>query len=902
MPQIAPPTQPTVSVQVPVPTPVEPAPQSQPAAARPNQDFLDGYAAALQQQGKGKGKDEEPPADPDAKPAAVSLPPQQPDTDRRPQVVPHTLIFPYLPPPRKRFRPRAKYARVSEFTRHPEYHALLSQITPWDKQNDAGDVGHGVLADWLEDRGFPAVARHIRESAALAPEMPGDISPRYGLPGRTQVQPGQPVMDTLHSPSTGKARIVLRLPDKYTPAGDATRMIGVDRRWVSHYMTPAEAAKRVREMGREGVALFRHSTGPGAFGPGGVRHINTDAKAAKRMARPDSPRRYSHEGFQKAITDAYDYRAANRAKDESAGHDPLTPLVYADYLDEQDHPLGWLIRRAMDPERRQAGKAVGMRGMFVSSSAAPDFEGGVSFSSGVGNRVRQHPRFPIWLSGDFTARRIPSFEAPGGSYRTLTRFIAPVTPGEAREFAGLMERHHPGHPTAADIRKLADRYDPPAKRMARPKKFARYRDIAAHPDNAAFHQAIRQAENSEHDDPLPHLVYADWLEDHGHTGMAQIIRSAANAGPTYTQRANPVDGLAESTRGPLEAGQPTVHVYGAFHRSEQRQRQLRGDVRPGDARVFLHLRVPDPGDPGFYRTWQTPPMERPHVAGLLRQLKAEGVAHTIARLGASGPVAPAYRSAANLDTRRRPTWKVDAAGDGYTTRPPEPPTRFRKRKYAAQRAWATWQSLHPEIRHTPLGAALVHVANGHGGDETATHLAYAAVHAAGEHDSPMKLEPIGVLADYLEDNNPGHPLARAFNLNGITNKLELDRLVEAHAAQMAAGEMGVSPGHDWTRNKLSEIRAGHPLHTRQGPPNDLQRAVAAVHAAGFRASDDDVYRSASRVAQRRYKNTAFSQALWSPDDYHAAIGRQVMDGHDVVEANDPNRFARAVAASIGAKK
>lgn len=719
MPQIAPPTQPTVSVQVPVPTPVEPAPQSQPAAARPNQDFLDGYAAALQQQGKGKGKDEEPPADQDAKPAAVSLPPPQPDTDRRQQVVPHTLIFPYLPPPRKRFRPRAKYARVSEFTRHPEYHALLSQITPWDKQNDAGDVGHGVLADWLEDRGFPAVARHIRESAALAPEMPGDISPRYGLPGRTQVQPGQPVMDTLHSPSTGKARIVLRLPDKYTPAGDATRMIGVDRRWVSHYMTPAEAAKRVREMGREGVALFRHSTGPGAFGPGGVRHINTDAKAAKRMARP--------------------------------------------------------------------------------------------------------------------------------------------------------------------------------------RKYARYRDIAAHPDNAGFHAAIRRAENAEHDDPLPHLVYADWLEDHGHTGMAQVIRSAANAGPTYTQRANPVDGLAESTRGPLEAGQPTVHVYGAYHRGEQRQRQLRGDVRPGDARVFLHLRVPDPGDPGFYRTWQTPPMERPHVAGLLRQLKAEGVAHTIARLGATGPDAPAYRSAANLDTRRRPTWKVDAAGDGYTTRPPEPPTRFRKRKYAAQRAWATWQSLHPEIRHTPLGAALVHVANGHGGDETATHLAYAAVHAAGEHDSPMKLEPIGVLADYLEDSNPNHPLARAFNLNGITNKLELDRLVEAHAAQMAAGEMGVSPGHDWTRNKLSEIRAGHPLHTRQGPPNDLQRAVAAVHAAGFRASDDDVYRSASRVAQRRFKSRPSSQALWPPDDYHAAIGRQVMDGHDVVEANDPNRFARAVAASLGAK-
>lgn len=681
MPQIAPPTQPTVSVQVPVPTPVEPAPQSQPAAARPNQDFLDGYAAALQQQGKGKGKDEEPPADPDAKPAAVSLPPQQPDTDRRPQVVPHTLIFPYLPPPRKRFRPQARYARASEFTRHPEYHALLSQITPWDKQNDAGDVGHGVLADWLEERGFPAVARHIRESAALAPEMPGDISPRYGLPGRTQVQPGQPVMDTLHSPSTGKARIVLRLPDKYTPAGDATRMIGVDRRWVSHYMTPAEAAKRVREMGREGVALFRHSTGPGAFGPGGVRHINTDAKAAKRMARP---LRYSHEAFARQLAD-------NR-------FDHTTPLVFADYLEEQGLP-------------------------------------------GVAEVLR---------------RRVEDSQGSG-------------------QYAG--QEYHPARWTGYHV--------PP-------------------------------------DHPI---------------------------------------------------GVPTVFTSGGWHNGRNPEQHLGFGVLfnvPGEPHyppeVSRHMAEPPRVKPLYFGISTTP-------EDALRLL--EGM--------------PGVRNA-------------DRARDALTHLAGQRKTLSRKRKYAAQRAWATWQSLHPEIRHTPLGAALVHVANGHGGDETATHLAYAAVHAAGEHDSPMKLEPIGVLADYLEDNNPGHPLARAFNLNGITNKLELDRLVEAHAAQMAAGEMGVSPGHDWTRSKLSEIRAGHPLHTRQGPPNDLQRAVAAVHAAGFRASDDDVYRSASRVAQRRYKNTASSQAIWHPDDYHAAIGRQVMGGHDVVEANDPNRFARAVAASIGAKK
>lgn len=718
MPQIAPPTQPTVSVQVPVPTPVEPAPRSQPAAARPNQDFLDGYAAALQQQGKGKPKDEEPPADRDAKPAAVSLPPPQPDTDRRQQVVPHALIFPYLPPPRRRFRPQARYARASVLTGHPEVQSLLRNVPPGGRGLH-DPLPHGIAADRIEEAGFPAIARHIRESAAGGETTGGygrgaeDSVRDYTDPTRSVVGGGQPAMHVSYAipgDEPGTVRVHLRLP-----TGN-----GFYRAWSSPVLTQQQAAKRVREMAAEGVALMRYPSlhrhrpvGP----PGGTdtgRALNTDAKAARR--------------------------------------------------------------------------------------------------------------------------------------------------------------------------------------------YARYRDIAAHPDNVAFHRAIAEGYRSGSDDLTPHLVYADWLEDHGHAGMAQVIRHAVartqQHRPKYADYplpggSNPIAALSDDIEPVLLGGQPAVRVWGTQNRGEQ----IRNRESPG---VMMKLFLPDvsEGAPHFARGWETGVMTRGQGAALMRQLKADGVAHWSFRTHPGG----ATGKASNLDTRQRPNWKVDAAGEGYTTRPPEPPTRFRKRKYAAQRAWATWQSLHPEIRHTPLGAALVHVANGHGGDETATHLAYAAVHAAGEHDSPMKLEPIGVLADYLEDNNPGHPLARAFNLNGITNKLELDRLVEAHAAQMAAGEMGVSPGHDWTRSKLGEIRAGHPLHTRQGPPNDLQRAVAAVHAAGVRASDDDVYRSAGRVAQRRYKNTASSQAIWHPDDYHAAIGRQVMDGHDVVEADDPNRFSRAVAASIGASQ
>ena len=720
MPQIAPPTQPTVSVQVPVPTPVEPAPQSQPAAARPNQDFLDGYAAALQQQGKGKEKDEEPPADPDAKPAAVSLPPQRPDTDRRQQVVPHTLIFPYLPPPRKRFRPRTRYS----------HKAFGEQM----RANMGDGVTPLVWADYLDESGHPEAAEVVREHIHISGKPHG------------------PYAGFAHEADTGYA-----------------------------YNRPLEPYVIAR---------------PSGYG---------------------------------------------------------SPLV-GTRTDEQ----GMTVPRPGPPER--------LTTIYVRQAYPHRYPGG-------GAKVFYHHFFVL--------------KPPAESHRLLS--------GMAR--SGLLGAND----ALRAFHAQNPHFQPAPERMARPRKFARYRDIAAHPDNVAFHQAIRRAENSEHDDPLPHLVYADWLEEHGHTGMAQVIRQAADAGPSYTQRANPADGLAESVRGPLKAGQPTVHVYGAYHRGEQRQRQLRGDVRPGDARVFLHLRVPDPGDPGFYRTWQTPPMERGQVAGLLRQLKAEGVAHTIARLGASGPVAPAYRSAANLDARQRPTWKVDAAGEGYTTRPPEPPTRFRKRKYAAQRAWATWQSLHPEIRHTPLGAALVHVANGHGGDETATHLAYAAVHHAGEHDSPMKLDPIGVLADYLEDSNPGHPLARAFNLNQIVDKLGLDRVVEAHAAQMAHGADRPAVGHDWTHYELNNIKAGSSPESPLREP--LARAVAAAQTAGYRATPEDVARSAARTASRRFLSLDVAHRIWNPDDYHDQVGRQVMTDASptaVTPAGDPRRFARAVAASIGA--
>lgn len=873
MPQIAPPTQPTVSVQVPVPTPVEPAPQ--PAAARPNQDFLDGYAAALQQQGKGKEKDEEPPADPDAKPAAVSLPPPQPDTDRRQQVVPHTLIFPYLPPPRKRFRPQARYARASVLTGHPEVQSLLRNILPGGRGLH-DPLPHGIAADRIEEAGFPAIARHIRESAAGGGTTGGygigaeDSIRDYTNPTRSVVGGGQPAMHVSYATlgdKPGTARVHLRLP-----TGN-----GFYRAWSSPVLTQQQAAKRVREMAAEGVALMRypslHRHRP-VDPPGGTdtgRALNTDAKAARRYARYSEIARHP---------DVIGLLRSHEA-------DPGSHVILADRLEELGLPAVASHLRSANPDSIHASRMA-----YLPEHMRRPLERGQPV-------VHWNPVHTPAGDGASAPRLadvrllLPS---GGGGYRAF-RMEGIAAPHAARHLRALSHDGVAVHTVSATYpyhEQVVNTDAAARRRMARPRKFARYRDIAAHPDNVGFHQAIAEAYQKGEDNPLPHLVYADWLEDHGHTGMAQIIRMAAEAGPTYIKRSNPVSSLSDTLSTPLEHGQPAVHVYGAYHRGEQRQRQLRGDVRSSDNNVFLHLRIPSAEDPGFYRTWQTPVMSRSDAAGLLRQLKSEGVAHTLSTH---------HRSASNLDTRQRPNWKVDAFGEGYTTRPPEPPTRFRKRKYAAQRAWATWQSLHPEIRHTPLGAALVHVANGHGGDQTATHLAYAAVHAAGEHDSPMKLEPIGVLADYLEDNNPGHPLARAFNWNGIVNKLELDRLVEAHAAQTAAGK-GYTPigGHDWTQYELNNIAAGSsPESSLHG---NLHHAVAAAHAAGISATPEDISRAAERASSRRFGSRDVAHRIWNPDDYHDQVGRQVMADTSptaITPPDDPRRFARAVAASLGAK-
>lgn len=263
-----------------------------------------------------------------------------------------------------------------------------------------------------------------------------------------------------------------------------------------------------------------------------------DAKGRPKIfERGDKPVKYSHEenaAFHRHLLDRYDWRLAHRAKDESAGHDQTAALVYADWLEEHGHPAAAIVRLAMDPERREAGKRVGMRGMFTQPSSAPDIDG-IGISTGIGNKTKLNPDHPIWVSADF---------AEGGRHG---RFITPVSTREARSLADHIDSVSPDHPVAAELRSHADRFD----KANKPKKYSRE-------DHAAF--AAHMAENPH--DKLPALVYADYLAEHGMPVAEAIVREHVDrVGPPVSTAFSGagINGGTSVSTWPMGSASPNMH-------------------------------------------------------------------------------------------------------------------------------------------------------------------------------------------------------------------------------------------------------------------------------------------------------------------------------------------------------
>lgn len=164
-------------------------------------------------------------------------------------------------------RRKRKYARYSEVAKHPDILGLMGQLN--------ADQGlHGVLADRIEELGFPTIAGHIRSAKAVSPR-PYLITGMSMEPAMAaQLRRGQPVASLQGwGMNNGERSIAVSIR---LPAGD-----GKYHQWQTALMPPSAAAKHLRALAAEGVGVQTIKAAP----PYRTHVVNTDASAAKRSRR-----------------------------------------------------------------------------------------------------------------------------------------------------------------------------------------------------------------------------------------------------------------------------------------------------------------------------------------------------------------------------------------------------------------------------------------------------------------------------------------------------------------------------------------------------------------------------------------------------------------------------------------
>lgn len=193
-------------------------------------------------------------------------------------------------------------------------------------------------------------------------------------------------------------------------------------------------------------------------------------------------------------------------------------------------------------------------------------------------------------------------------------------------------------------------------------------------------------------------------------------------------------------------------------------------------------------------------------------------------------------------------------------------------RYARKPAVA---EIHPELRHTRLGAVLREHASH---DDDVGALARHAIAASPDHSKPLDTLPLHVMRDYMLEH-PDHPLAKKFNWDNLPEKVELDQTL----ASEIADHNGKAPGH---RHTLTGIQIAAPEKFSGERAMHVADVVGRVRAKHPWASDGDVKDSGRRLSQK------YLASYFNKDSYRAHDEIAEGEGDEVAE-----RYAREVKSS-----
>lgn len=391
---------------------------------------------------------------------------------------------------------KRRYARYSEVASHPEVLGLM-RFSP---DHHAGSLEHGVLADRIEELGFPTIAGHIRSAKAVSPRpylITGmSLEPTMSV----QLRRGQPVASLQGwGMNNGERTIAVSLR---LPAGD-----GKYHQWQTGLMPVSAAAKHLRALAAEGVGVQTTKAAP----PYRTHVVNTDESAARRLARLRyaAPAWWPRTGW-----------------GGGAGKEPIT----------HEKVNAWLGKK--DEKQLSANRKVWR-----------DHTGDIHLRLHYTNIVTWHPDGSYTLNtggwhSPTTARNMAAvIGLPVG--RVNKRGQPPQLGVQGKPIVDGAKWESVMPPAPEQDYRPDSMLPEDHMTFGRKRKYARFSQLKDHPDLAAWHDALKA-------DPGKKDIFADWVEEQGFPAMAGLMRQSWP--PIHHDAAGPYDPAAEVQH----RGQPTL--------------------------------------------------------------------------------------------------------------------------------------------------------------------------------------------------------------------------------------------------------------------------------------------------------------------------------------------------------